>query len=121
MRRHSGKVASILLVGFAAVNSLACICLIIMPAAGAPHCNMGMPEHAASGMSVYHDCCAVTGAAETGLLDAALEAFAVVSALPAPASGFVTVLAPLSDSHSGLPVVPEAAPPVFLLTGSLLI
>lgn len=121
MRGHSAAVASLLLVGFLGVNALGCVCLLAMPAAGAPDCDMGMPDDGGPGVSPYYDCCRVTCIAESWLANTQAFEVAALSALQVPVTGLASARVHLTDSHPEPVVIQDAPTRVFILTGSLLI
>jgi hypothetical protein len=118
--------ASALLCGFVGANVFAWVCLVAMPAtasdtAAMADCNMEMPEPEGIGVSASHDCC-LSCIAEAGLLDT--YGFELPPAVSAPTAldGRAREFAlPTLGERVEQVVPPEASPPVFLLTGALLI
>jgi hypothetical protein len=121
--------ASALLFGFVGANVFAWMCLgttLAAPSgaasmAGCDMETMEMPDAEGIGVSAFYDCC-LSCIAEAGLLDT--YDFELPPAVPVPDGFDVSVrdfVLPAPNPPSERVVPPQTSPPVFLLTGSLLI
>ena len=118
--------ASALLFGFVGANVFAWVCLVTMSASPSDAsamagCDMEMPD--AKGISVHasYDCC-LSCVVEAGLLDTyGSELPPAVSAPGVLDGGAREFVLPTLAERTGHVEPPKASPPVFLLTGALLI
>ncbi len=121
--------ASALLFGFVGANVFAWVCLVVMPttpsdAAVMADCDMEMmemPDVEGFGISASYTCC-LSCIVEAGLLDT--HGFELSPAVSAPGvldGGAREFVVPTVGEPAERVVPPQVSPPVFLLTGSLLI
>ena len=118
--------ASALLFGFVGANVFAAVCLVTMSAspsgaAAMAGCDMEMSDADGIGISASYTCC-LSCLAEAGLLDT--DGFELPPAVSAPAildGGAREFVVPTLGERAEHVVPPEASPPVFLMTGALLI